>query len=237
MGYFLGIDQKTDRNSLSADEHDILAARKEFITTAGLWPSSPLISDSDWEELRRYYLNDAPSNPLPQIEHPSPLTELPLFHSNPTRYDQRQALSSLVLIGEDRRQLLIHDGLTEQLTILDRDGDLVGQHPAPGIVLVEGEFEENEVYLLSIGDLFASRIGEGFGELQRARVVGGLFYGLEVLLTDQHRPSDFVRGDLNADGVPDVLLSNFGDYTGNLSLYLGEPRVCLTNKLEAKSIH
>jgi hypothetical protein len=129
----------------------------------------------------------------------------------------------MVLIDEERQQMLLHDGLTENLAILDRDGDLIAQHPAPGVVLVEGEFKGKELLLLSIGDLFASRIGEGFGELQRARVVGGLFYGLEVLIDGLHRPSDFVSHDLNSDGQLDALISNFGDYTGNLSLYLGNP--------------
>lgn len=222
MGYFLGIEHASDGAQFGAAEQSILAARKDFITAAGLAPAAPQISDADWSKLRSYYIETAPIKPLPQIEHPAAIEEASLFRAKSTRYEQPQALTSMVLIDEARRQLLVHDGLTEMLTILDRDGDLIGQHGAPGIVLVEGEFQENEVYLLSIGDLFASRIGEGVGELQRARVIGGLFYGLEILLSDLHRPADFVRHDLNDDETPDFLLSNFGDYTGNLSLYLGE---------------
>lgn len=222
MGYFLGIDQASDGAQFGAAEQSILTARKDFITTAGLMPAAPQISDADWSKLRSYYIENAPIEPLPQLEHLSAIEEASLFRAKSTRYDQPQALTAMVLIDEARRQLLVHDGLTEMLTILDRDGDLIGQHGAPGVVIVEGEFDENEIYLLSIGDLFASRIGEGFGELQRARVIGGLFYGLEILLTDLHRPADFGRHDLNDDGTPDILLSNFGDYTGNLSLYLGE---------------
>ncbi len=224
MGYFLGVDDASDRNPFGAAELSILEARKDFVTTAGLAPVAPQISDADWSKLRSYYIENATIEPLPQIDHPAAIEHAALFRAKSIRYDQPQALTSMVLIDEDRHQLLVHDGLTEKLTILDRDGDLIGQHGAPGVVLVEGEFDENEIYLLSIGDLFASRIGEGYGELQRARVVGGLFYGLEILLTDLHRPADFVRHDLNGDGIPDVLLSNFGDYTGNLSLFLGQSR-------------
>ena len=222
MGYFLGIDEASDHAQFGAAEQSILEARKDFISTAGLLPPASQISEADWSKLRSYYIENAPIEPLPQIEHPAAIEEAALFRTKLTRYEQPQALTSMVLIDEDRRQLLVHDGLTEKLTILDRDGDLIGQHGAPGVVLVESEIVENEIYLLSIGDLFASRIGEGYGELQRARVVGGLFYGLEILLTGLHRPADFVRHDLNGDGVSDVLLSDFGDYTGNLSLYLGE---------------
>lgn len=222
MGYFLGVDNASDHAQFSEAEQAILAARKDFISTAGLLPSEPQLSDSEWSKLRNHYITNAPLSPLPQVEHPVASEAASLFVASRINYNPAQALTSMVLIDEDRRQLIVHDGLTEKLTILDRDGDLIGQHDAPGVVLVEGEFDENNVYLLNIGDLFASRIGEGYGELQRARVVGGLFYGLEILLTDLHRPADFVRHDLNGDGVPDILLSNFGDYTGNLSLYLGE---------------
>jgi hypothetical protein len=219
MGYFLGIED--DTQSFHPEEQAILAARKDFIATAGMQPASPLISGADWEDLQRYYLENAPATPRDQIDHPAPDSLASLFHEKPHRYQQPRALTSMVLIDEERRQILVHDGLTEKLTILDRDGDLIGQHDAPGVVLVEAEFNANEILLLNIGDLFASRIGEGFGEMQRARVVGGLFYGLEVLLTGLHRPSDFVRHDIDSDGLPDALISNFGDYTGNLSLYLG----------------
>lgn len=219
MGYFLGIDE--DTSHFSSAENAILAARKEFISTAGLRPDSRSLSPRDWEALRQYYLSNAPATPLPPASHPAIQGEISLFRAKPSRYQQPQAVTSMVLIDEARQQMLVHDGLTENLTILDRDGDLIAQHPSPGVVLVEGEFNANEMLLLSIGDLFAARIGEGFGELQRARVVGGLFYGLDVLLTGLHRPADLVHHDLNSDGLPDALISNFGDYTGNLSLYLG----------------
>ncbi len=221
MGYFLGIDDGAPE--FGDQEQAILSARKDFITTAGLMPSAPVLSSDEWETLRTFYLSNSPTEPLPQTPRPAIQGETHLFRAQHTRYDRPQALTSMVLIDEERQQMLLHDGLTENLTILDRDGDLIAQHPAPGVVLVEGEFKGKELLLLSIGDLFASRIGEGFGELQRARVVGGLFYGLEVLIAGLHRPSDFVSHDLNSDGQLDALISNFGDYTGNLSLYLGNP--------------
>ena len=221
MGFFLGVD---DRASLQEEPPEVTAiidARREFVQTAGLYPSTPSITASDWAILRRYYLVNAPAVVLPPPPKPEIQSNSSWFHPQSTQYRQPQAVTSLVKIDEERHQLIIHDSLAETLTILDRDGDLIDQHASPGVALVDAHFRGNDLYLLNIGDLFAARIGEGFGELQRARVAGGLLYGVKNLLTGLHRPSDLKLADIDADGTEDALISNFGDYRGGLSLHWG----------------
>lgn len=221
MGLFLGRHEDRHLDGFADDERAILAARRDFVRTAGLLPPTPILTEPEWAQLKSYYLTHAPVVPVPQPDHPAPIESATAFRVMPTRYTQPQALTSLVHIDEERRQILVHDGMAQQLTLLDRTGDLIGTHRAPGVVLVDAAFRGNDLYLLNIGDLFASRIGEGFGELQRARMVGGQVYGLEILLKDQHRSTAFTLADLTGDGIEDALLSNFGDYTGNLSLFTG----------------
>ncbi|MCB1124805.1 MAG: VCBS repeat-containing protein, partial [Verrucomicrobiae bacterium] len=55
--------------------------------------------------------------------------------------------------------------------------------------------------------------------VQYAKVLGGVYFGLKILLDKLHRPAAFDFADLNSDGVEELLVSNFGDYTGNLSLF------------------
>ena len=43
--------------------------------------------------------------------------------------------------------------------------------------------------------------------------------GLEILVKGLHRPADFDLADLDNDGVEEFLVSNFGDYTGDFSVY------------------
>ena len=43
--------------------------------------------------------------------------------------------------------------------------------------------------------------------------------GLNILVKDLHRPADFAFADLDNDGLDELLVSNFGDYTGNFSIY------------------
>ncbi len=221
MGLFLGIEDFSALKGKSLEELEIIQARRGFLDTSDLLPPTPQISAEDWQALRHYYLSQAPTDPIAPIAKPSIVENTSWFSPQPHRYRQPQALTSLVKIDDQRNQILIHDGLAEQLTILDRDGDLIETHEAPGVSLVDASFRGNEVYLLNIGDLFAARIGEGHGELQKARITGGLFYGLSVLLTGLHRPCDLKLADLDGDGIEDAIISNFGDYTGNLALHYG----------------
>lgn len=223
MGMFLGFSDPDQLAAFSAEEQAILEARREFIATAELLPAAPIITAAEWNTLKAYYLEQAPAVALEPVPHPAPVESTAAFSVMPTAYRRSAALTTLVKIDAERRQIMVHDGLVEELTIMDRTGDLIAAHPAPGVVLVDTAFRGNDIYLLSIGDLFASRIGEGFGELQRARLVGSQLYGLEILLKDQHRSTAFALADITGDGVEDALISNFGDYTGNLSLFAGRP--------------
>ena len=65
--------------------------------------------------------------------------------------------------------------------------------------------------LLSIGDLFASNIGGKFGELQRTRVLSGVFMGLEIWLKASSS-SGFRPADLDNDGMEEFLVSTRGLY-------------------------
>lgn len=221
MGFFLGIDDRQALQNQPPEVTAIIDARREFVQTAGLYPTAPTISPADWETLRSYYLTNAPADALPPPAKPEIQSHDSWFHPQSTQYRQPQAVTSLVKIDEERSQLLIHDSLSEILTILDRDGDIIDQHRSPGVALVDAHFRGNDLYLLNIGDLFAARIGEGFGELQRARIGGGILYGIKNLLTGLQRPSDLKLADLDQDGLEDALISNFGDYTGGLSLHWG----------------
>lgn len=221
MGLFLGIDDLSPLKDSPPAVREIIGARREFVHQAGLNPPSPIISAEDWALLRSYYLSSSPTEAIPAKAKPPPQIDDHWFRAKSTPYRHPRALTSLVKIDEERSQLIVHDSLAERLTILDRDGDIIDQHQAPGVALVGAQFRGNDLYLLNIGDLFAARIGKGFGELQQARIAGGYVYGLKNLLTDLHRPSHFTLADIDADGSGDAVISNFGDYTGNLSIYWG----------------
>ena len=219
MGFYLGIVDYSYLDGSSERTMDSIHAREEFTRTAGRVPEEAIITDRQWNALRSYYLSKAPEEAVPQIAKPKIVEDTETFRVKPTQYRMDNAITSMVHIDEANRLLLVHDSGAERLTLLDRKLNFYDSHAAPGVYLVEAQTSEDDVYLLSIGDLFASNIGEARGELQYARSFGGVFLGLKVLIDGLHRPADFAFADLDSNGVDELIVSNFGEYTGNLSIY------------------
>ncbi len=219
MGFFLGVVDYSYLEGSSERTMDIIEAREEFVRAANLLPEQPLLSGDQWQGIRDYFMSNAPDEAIPQVAKPALVEDSGLFKVKNAQYRSEAAITSLVHIDETNGFLLVHDSRAERLTVLDRDLDFYDSHPAPGVYLIEALVRNNELYLLNIGDLFASEIGKPYGELQYARLLGGVYVGLEILLKGLHRPADFELADLDKDGIEELLVSNFGDYTGNLSIY------------------
>lgn len=220
MGFYLGIVDYQFMEGSSERAMDSIRAREDFTRTAGVIPEGPLLTDEQWVSLRTHYVSNAPKKALPQIAKQSIDSASIRFRSKPTQFRGEGAILSMVHIDEVNGFVLVHDsGATQRLTLLDRKLSFFDQHNSPGVSLVDAETRGDDVYLLSIGDLFASEIGVGRGELQYAKSLGGIYVGLEVLLDGLHRPADFELADLDRDGVDELLVSNFGEYTGNFSIY------------------
>ena len=219
MGFFLGVVDYRYLEGSTERTMDVITAREEFVRAANMLPEKPLLSEDQWVSLREYYISNAPDDPIPQEPKPATVEDSDLFRARKAQYLSNAAITSLVHIDEKNGFLLVHDSRAERLTVLDRDLDFHDSHPAPGVFLVEALARENELYLLNIGDLFASEIGQSFGELHFARLLGAVYVDLKVLLDGLHRPADFNLADLDRDGQEELIVSNFGDYTGNLSVY------------------
>ena len=219
MGFFLGIVDYQSMEGVEEFAWDSIHLREEFVRDAKMIPEQPLISERDWKQLRSYYIEGSPEEAIPQPSKSPISDDLDLFIVAETQYRMDSAITSMVEIDETNKLLYVHDSGAELLSVLDRNFNFHDAHPSPGVALVEARSDGESLYLLSIGDLFASNIGGKFGELQLTRVLSGVFMGLEILVKGLHRPADFDLADLDNDGVDEFLVSNFGDYTGDFSVY------------------
>jgi hypothetical protein len=219
MGFFLGVVDYSYLEGSSENTMGIIEAREEFVRTANLLPAQPLLARKQWQALRDYYVSNAPEEAIPQIAKPTIVEDSDLFSVKKAQYRVKNSITSLVHIDEVNGLVLVHDSGVQQLTVLDSDLDFTDSHLAPGVFLIEAESQDNELYLLNIGDLFASEIGKAYGEVQQATLRAGIYYNMKIQLKDLHRPADFTFADLDGDGSDELLVSNFGDYTGNLSIF------------------
>jgi len=222
MGFFLGIADYSYMEGAPEFARGSIRLREEFVRTAQLFPEFPALTEQEWESLRRYYTANAPETAIPQ-ESKTPVEEdTSRFRQKSTQYRMEYPITSMVHIDESNGLVYIHDSRAEQFTVLNRKLNFHDSHPSPGVSLVEAQAKGDNLYLLSIGDLFASNIGGRYGELQQTRLLGGVFMGLNVLIKGLHRPADFSFADLDNDGLDELLVSNFGDYTGNFSIFKRE---------------
>ena len=119
-------------------------------------PDQPLISEADWKQLRSYYIGAPPEEAIPQPSKSAISEDLDLFTVAETQYRMDSAITSMVHIDETNKLLYAHDSGAELLTVLDRKFNFHDAHPSPGVALVEARSNGESLYLLSIGDLFAS---------------------------------------------------------------------------------
>ncbi len=222
MGFYLGIVDYDYLEGNSERTMGSIHSREEFTRAANKIPKEPLLSDDQWKALRNHYVFNAPEQAIPQISKAAIIEDTESFRVRPNQYRMDSAVTSMTRIDEENGLLYVHDSGAQRLTILDRKLNFYDSHDAPGVALVDSQMNGEDVYLLSIGDLFAANIGEPRGELQHARSFGGVLMGLKVLVAGLHRPADFAFGDLDQDGVDELLVSNFGEYTGNFSIYRRE---------------
>ena len=221
MGFFYGVVDYSYLEGSTEHVMDIIKAREGFVREAKLLPDKPVLTDDQWRAIRNFYTSNAPENAIVQETKPAVIEDSNLFKEKSVQYRKTTAITSLVKVDEANGFVMFFDSGSERMTFLDRDLQFHDGHDAPGVFLVDAETKENEIFVLSIGDLFASEIGKSYGEVEHIKLLSGIFYGLKVVINGLHRPSDFAFADINKDGADDLLISNFGDYTGNLSLFKG----------------
>ena len=222
MGFFLGVVDYTYLEGSSERTKDSIRLREELLRAAKQLPAVPLISKEDWKTLRDYYVTAAPSTPLLQQPKPAIIEDAESFVAKRSQYRMDYPITSLVYIDEQNKLLIAHDSRAERLTVIDSRLRLHDSHDSPGVSLIEAQSEGDKLRLLSIGDLFAADIGRKRGELQEVNVLGGVLYNLKVLAKGLHRPADFEFADLDNDGSSELIVANFGDYTGDFSIYWRE---------------
>lgn len=174
-------------------------------------PDSPTITPEQFKAIREYYVGHAPNElMLEQIA----FDELTQFTSEPLPF--KRAFLTLLEADTIREELFI--GTQDSwLFRLDRNLmtiDSLQLDSAPSYIASDG----NNLLVSLIGILMPN-------DQKKGRLVG-LKDGLtnpEFLLDSLQRPVHFASEDFNNDGINDFLVSNFGHYLGNLSLYTSQP--------------
>ncbi|MEX1212811.1 MAG: VCBS repeat-containing protein [Balneolaceae bacterium] len=221
MGWRLGMyEPEVPREEILAGAVDPVRVRVE-----DRFPVDPLISDEDWKQIQSWYLNRAPES----IERFSDMEE-PLLSRDAIRdpvhilhwADPLPPAMTLLEIDPDRELIYaggVRDGQGE-FWVLDQMWDPLQRVPLPSAP-VHLERDGANLLLTLIGTLRLQPRGNRAGELvQLVRPAGEkLFSGLQGFAGELRRPVQTIRSDLTGDGREDLVVAEFGFYSGAVTLF------------------
>ncbi|NJB84703.1 hypothetical protein GGR26_000448 [Lewinella marina] len=207
MGARMGMRSMTydPAGQLAPEEYDLAVAH-------GFYPDLPTLSYDDWTAIQAYILERAPAAlpPPPAL----PLDSLPGFAPRFIDVDGKGgSLVTFLAPGPDG--LAIGDGYG-QLHLLDPTGKL-HKHHGLTLPLVHYQPTPTGDLLLEIGNIYPTEARNG----KLYRVADGRS---EVVADSLHRPVHLLVEDLDGDGQAEIVVSEFGNYSGALTLLRPEGR-------------
>jgi FG-GAP-like repeat len=181
-----------------------------------IFPEKPMLSRADFEAIQEFYLRQAPVN-IPGLSVVAPVMGLSDFKVHIPDARIVPPGSSMVRIDKDGL-LELADVYAGKMFIfaLDSTPQLLGQGRMPAGTVALRE-QADTAWYLNMGSFSPNDNPEG-SMVQINRHQGMGFAAIEGL----RRPVDMQWGDLNGDGQPEVVISEFGRYLGRLAWWSGQ---------------
>ncbi|TDB63608.1 FG-GAP repeat domain-containing protein [Arundinibacter roseus] len=186
------------------------------IMELGIFPESPVVSQAEWESIVAYYLQKAPDSLL----RPAPQdTLLPLPNFTPKHpKDPIAATVTSVRYDQFTRQIWVSQR-PGGVFIMNRNLQIVDslfnpESPFSDFRSVSGESWD----LLSMGMMDPN--DDSKGALLSIKKENGNWRG-KRLINKLQRPVHATWADVNEDGYEDVIVCEYGNYTGKLAWYQG----------------
>lgn len=205
MAQFMG------RYTTPVERAALLEPAPAALTRQNIYPAEPMVSDQDWQDIRRYILDRAPRK-MPPTTFRADTTaryfspRFPgLFLSPP---------STTFVRWLDNGSLLLADVNKEGLYLLDADLQPAATLPVGRGLTAATGFAAGDIAAV-IGSF--SPTDEGTGSLVRFTRTGP-----KTIATGLQRPTSLARLDTDNDGTPEIIVTEYGKWTGRLSLWRTE---------------
>ena len=193
---------------------DLHFGEQAMLLEKGIYPYSPMLDIADWELLRDYIINMAPDS-LPKQQNLDVAKPLRGFAKELISLDDKeQSLFTYLEFDENNKSLLLGD-LKGYVLEYDIEKDTL-QPKAKLASTVVDHYNDGELsFTTSIGSIRPTALSTGQVYMWQN--------GNPMVMPIQfHRPVHTVVEDLNNDGKKELIVSEFGDLTGSLSLLLNK---------------
>lgn len=183
----------------------------------GLYPNHPAMSEEDWKKLLDYYFDHAPEEPVPQNNKPKSQLLKGLFQAQPnTLRAMIEPNVCMVKIDPEGRRFFVGHLGAKTINMIRFDQEILTDIKtiSPPSSMVFHNRQEDQIIVSNLGTLFPNNEAKGSISLHTPG-------GSKVLLGQLQRPVKVLEDDLNNDGMTDLIVCNYGHFTGNLSWYQG----------------
>ena len=178
----------------------------------GQYPEMPTVTYDEWEAVRAYILALAPDT-LPLSSAPR-LAPLARFSPQSLRVEQKGG-ALVSYLGEKNGRLVVGDGYGSLVTFPYSGAT---RAPKPD-TLSQGRLPLTHYQSRPAGDLLLE-----IGNIYPTEAHNGTLYRLapdgsrQVVTDSLHRPVHFLAEDLDGNGTDEIVVCEYGNYTGALTL-------------------
>lgn len=210
MGYMLGIyEHDSIRKTLFEP-----GRAEQLVAAANIFPEKQVIKENEFNKIKQYYLDNAPQSL--NTEEKKSLELSNTFKVTIPGY--RLSPPSATLVKIDNQNLFLGDANKKSLFLFNQQLDLQQMAQLKEGIVDLDIIEENYMILM-------------MGSFSPTDKPSGVLFSLHtksnqgsgILIDQLQRPVDACWGDVNGDGLQDVVICEFGKWTGSLSLFLQKP--------------
>ncbi len=192
------------------------------VKNANIFPKEQQISTEEWQSIVNYYLTNAPDS-INNSHRESPIhIGLPHFESKPYKLPSAMPLTSFVKILPETSQVAFGTthGHSHSFNILSADLKHVQSFKSTELPIEYYKLTDDLYSLTTIGKgLFPTDAAEGGMNHVTSANQESVSNENGLVLNGLQRPVYSIHHDLNADGLADIIVCEFGSLTGKLAWY------------------
>jgi hypothetical protein len=214
MAYRLGLEPDMFKVYGQLDVQEL-----ELLSTSGVYPAKPVITQEDWLKIVDYYVGKAPQKPLPQPKKEAVTMGLPNFKVKSINGISTK-IPFVTFVKFNPAQKSIYLGFRGQESFLKQYNlNLIQQDsiPVPSPVS-DIDFSKPYPRILTMGLMDPNDQRKGTLIEMTSKNQS------KVMMQYLQRPVQVTFGDLTQDGTEDFVLCSFGNELGKLAWYEGEAR-------------
>ncbi|MFC4094276.1 FG-GAP repeat domain-containing protein [Euzebyella saccharophila] len=193
----------------------------QIVKAAQIYPESPVISHEDWLKLENFYLKNAPDELQKTTYNENIVLGLKQFNYKEVKVAHRPPMTTMVKIRKEGIGLIFSDGKPNSnvLTFLDKNLELE-KNMLTFQTPIHLEEKEDMSYLLSVGkNIFPNDFKNGRLQAYTNPSAAHEKIKLTSELDNLQRPVHIAFGDMNGNREEDLVVCEYGDHTGQLTLY------------------